>query len=137
MTTEKKAFVPPEERPHVGIQPDTPLSELRVRDLSELLAGAIVQKTSNAKLTITDTKPFFENKQITDINEGVKNYRDHLAKNYKDHLIDAVKPAATEHFQLPGVQGDPIEQLVNELTKLSEQVAELDKKVQGLTEQRH
>ncbi len=40
MSTEKEAFISSEDRPHVGgINPDTTIAELKVRDLRELLAG--------------------------------------------------------------------------------------------------
>jgi hypothetical protein len=39
----KQPFIPPADRPAVGVNPDTPLSELRVRDLAAILGPAPVK----------------------------------------------------------------------------------------------
>ena len=51
MTQDKESFISSEERPAVDLHPDTPISELRVRDLQTLLQGATF-----SKVRINDTK---------------------------------------------------------------------------------
>ena len=44
MPEEKESFISQEERPVVRLHPDTPISELRVRDLQTLLRGTTYHK---------------------------------------------------------------------------------------------
>jgi hypothetical protein len=44
MDESKQAFVPPEDRPEVKLDPNAPISELRVRDLSAILGQAVLKK---------------------------------------------------------------------------------------------
>lgn len=55
----KQAFVPREDRPAVKIDLDTPLSELRVRELGSIL-GFIAAKNPNFEVGKTSLKDFFD-----------------------------------------------------------------------------
>ena len=55
----KEPFVPPEDRPEVRISLDTPLSELRVRELSAIL-GLVSGKNPNFEVGKTSIKDFFD-----------------------------------------------------------------------------
>src|SRR6185503_20805768 len=55
----KEPFVPPEDRPEVRISLDTPLSELRVRELSAIL-GLVSGKNPNFEVGKTPIKDFFD-----------------------------------------------------------------------------
>jgi hypothetical protein len=55
----KEPFVPAEDRPEVRINLDTPLTELRVRDLSAIL-GFAASKNPNFEVGKTPIKDFFD-----------------------------------------------------------------------------
>lgn len=55
----KQPFVPQEDRPAVKIDLDTPLSELRVRELGSIL-GFIAAKNANFEVGKTSLKDFFD-----------------------------------------------------------------------------
>jgi hypothetical protein len=51
----KQPFIPPADRPAVGVNPDTPLSELRVRDLAAIFGPAQVKTPLSDSLLPTTT----------------------------------------------------------------------------------
>jgi hypothetical protein len=57
MAQDKESFISSEERPGVSLKPDTPISELRVRDLQTLLQGVTF-----SKIGVNDTKIWPETK---------------------------------------------------------------------------
>jgi hypothetical protein len=63
MDEPKQAFVPPEDRPEVKLDPNAPISELRVRDLSAILGQAVFKKF--------------------DIKEPFKEFKDHKLEKFE------------------------------------------------------
>jgi hypothetical protein len=119
-------FVAETDRPN--IHPDTPIGELRVRDLQTILGGGaqpkFIEKTHIDKthkdleklIKDTDKHPIIEKFVIKDTDN----------KHLKD-LIDVVKTAEG----IPGpdpVIGDPITELRNMVSQLASEVAQLKAK---------
>ncbi|MBS0155130.1 MAG: hypothetical protein JSS38_11080 [Nitrospira sp.] len=77
----KQPFVSREDRPEVRINLDTPLSELRVRELSAIL-GFMVGKNPNFEVGKTSLKDFFD-------------------KDFPEVAKDWVKEAKLEKFEKP------------------------------------
>jgi hypothetical protein len=130
-------FVAREERPEVRLNPDMPVSEMRVRDLAELLsasaaAKSVAQEATLKKLEIKDHKfekwehkyekweHKFEHKELK---LEIKEYK--LEKfEHKDPLIEVIK---REPEGLPDPrQIDPrIDELVKVVSQLASDVADL------------
>jgi hypothetical protein len=125
---QKEAFVGAQDRPEVTLNPDTPIAELRVRDLTALLGTArklgdkIAEKSLVAehKVIVADTVPKPGKEAFKDIIE-VKHFRDSLHKEFKD-INDTVVAGGTF---IPGPDPGPlhaIDALVKEVAKLREEV---------------
>jgi hypothetical protein len=87
----KQPFVAQDDRPEVRLQPDTPLSELRVRDLAALLGST--------------KSPFFENKPLI---------KDFFDKPFPEVNKDWVKDSKTEKLEkneLKDAKGEKHEKL--------------------------
>ena len=56
----KQPFVPPEDRPEVKLTPDTPISELRVRDLAAIVGAVSGSTKSPFEVGKTPLKDFFD-----------------------------------------------------------------------------
>lgn len=131
MSDPKEPFVPSQDRPQVGIHPDTPVSELRVRDLAQMLQGASQAKSVAAEATknvvieipknlIADLKPHWKDF----IKEPIKEKFEKIEKNEKIE-IDLVN---TKSFDVPGpdpVITQPIDEVVKAVSSLSDQVSQL------------
>jgi len=88
--SKKEPFVPKEDRPEVKITMDTPLSELRVRDLSSIVGSGAQKSPFEAK---TSLKDFFD-------------------KEFPEVVKDFVKEAKSEKFEkneLKDIKGDKLE----------------------------
>jgi hypothetical protein len=94
----KEPFVPKEDRPEVKITLDTPLSELRVRELSAILGRVIGGgKNPNFEVGKTPIKDFFDAPEF---------------EVPKDHVKDA-KGEKLEKNELKELKGDKFEKLEN------------------------
>jgi hypothetical protein len=115
----KQAFIPQGDRPEVGIDPDTPLSELRVRDLAALLGP--LQAKSPFEVGKTPIKDFFDKP----FPEVVKDYLKEI-KPEKLELDGGLSPANT-------VGPDPgLEQVIEAVAALTNQVGQLANQVEEL-----
>jgi hypothetical protein len=126
MAQEKESFISSEQRPAVGLKPDTPISELRVRDLQTLLQGAFGSKLK-----------FNEKYEKNEKMEG-KNETKDLGKNekleYETGSLGGKPPKENETFQPGGETVSPaaIDQLIQTISGLSEQVTTLTQEVEKL-----
>jgi hypothetical protein len=94
----KEPFVAKEDRPEVKITMDTPLSELRVRELSEIIGRTIGSgKNPNFEVGKTPIKDFFDAPDF---------------EVAKDHVKDA-KGEKLEKNELKELKGDKFEKFEN------------------------
>ena len=81
----KKPFVSPEDRPEVKLSADTPIGELRVRDLMTILGTAAAGKNPNFEVGKTSLKDFFD-------------------KDFPEVAKDFVKEVKSEKFEKPEIK---------------------------------
>jgi hypothetical protein len=133
MDESKQAFVPPEDRPEVKLDPNAPISELRVRDLSAILGQAVLKKF--------------------DIKEPFKEFKDHKLekfeiKEFKSEKIEKFEKLEHEKwwpdkfFEPPKLAdggpvidptiGDTLGKLVESVSGLTAQVDAIGKRVEAL-----
>jgi len=133
MDEPKQAFVPPEDRPEVKLDPNAPISELRVRDLSAILGQAVLKKF--------------------DIKEPFKEFKDHKLekfeiKEFKSEKIEKFEKLEHEKwwpdkfFEPPKLAdggpvvdptiGDTLGKLVESVSGLTAQVDAVGKRVEAL-----
>src|SRR5450759_2423934 len=133
MDEPKQAFVPPEDRPEVKLDPNAPISELRVRDLSAILGQAVLKKF--------------------DIKEPFKEFKDHKLekfeiKEFKSEKIEKFEKLEHEKwwpdkfFEPPKLAdggpvidptiGDTLGKLVESVSGLTAQVDAIGKRVEAL-----
>ena len=103
----KEPFVAGQDRPEVKLNPDQPLSELRVRDLQAILGSAVFQKPIIKD--VTDAKLFKDSKDV---------WKEHLPdKMYKYEKYEIAKEIKVEHLEVIKMQfeqgPDPRQQLGN------------------------
>lgn len=118
MSTEKEAFISSEDRPHVGINPDTPIAELKVRDLHYLLTGVNVLGIASDFKILRDSG-VFKDLHDKDLSDGVRKY-----------ILD-YPPYATKPIFGTG-PGPEFDRVVRALSGLTEQVSQLSKEVEAL-----
>ena len=138
MADQKEPYVSQADRPEVKIDPDKPVSELRVRDLQAILGGSAIKKLE--KFEHKDLKP-----EKYEKHEKFEKFEKFEHKDLKEFKFEKIEhePILKQTFE-PGpdpTRIDPevlaglnqIIQTVGGLTKrvdeLSNQVAELQKKV--------
>lgn len=156
----KQPFVSREDRPEVRISLDTPLTELRVRELGAIL-GFLASKNPNFEVGKTPLKDFFDKPFPEVAKDWLKEVKsDKLEKNEKIEKNEKLeknekieKPEKNEikefkHEKLerepafdPGIFPGPdprIEQIIQavagltrQVSQLANQVEELQKKVSG------
>ncbi len=149
----KQAFVPRKDRPEVRINLDTPLNELRVRELSAIL-GFLAGKNPNFEVGKTSLKDFFDKDFPEVAKDWVKeaNYEKYklekpekLEKIEKFEKIEKpekseVKEAKNEKLERehvidpgPFVGPDPrMEQIIQAVAGLTKQVSHLANQVEEL-----
>jgi len=137
----KEPFVPAEDRPDVRISLDTPLTELKVRDLAAIL-GYKSQKDpfedplkaffdkdfpEVAKSWQTDKPAQWEKPPKAEKHEKLE-HKDH--KEVKDVKVEKLE---TDGVFQPGIGPDPrVEQIIAAVAGLTHQVAELADQVSEL-----
>jgi hypothetical protein len=107
-----RAFIPPEDRPSPQITLDTPLSELRVRDLQTILGGTAIPKSPLDPVPPPKRQLFPEGPVHKAILDKVP---DKFLIEYYDPRVWGVDPS-------PYLA---IEQVIAEVTQLGRQVSEL------------
>lgn len=125
----RESFVPPEDRPAVGINPDMPLSELRVRDLASILR-------------LGSGKDFWDGKSWQkDDFDGLK-WKDKDKEKEKEKEKDFKEKPEKEIYEVPGNLGervfDPrINHLMQSIAGLTQQVGELTNQIERLSKERN
>jgi hypothetical protein len=150
----KQPFVSKEDRPEVGINPDTPLQDLHVRDL-----GAILGFFATGRYDLSgDPWKDFSDKPFPEVAKGKEGGKESLdkdradtfkyAKDYKDikdstekmKTIEKVEklerdPVFEQGFQGPGPELQQVIHalagLTRQVSQLANQMEELRKKVEG------
>jgi len=90
----KRSFVPKEDRPEVKISLDTPLSELRVRELGSIL-GFIAAKNPNFEVGKTSLKDFFDK----DFPEVAKDWVKEIKSEKFEKIEKLEKPEKPEKLE--------------------------------------
>lgn len=152
----KEPFVPHKDRPEVRISLDTPLGELRVRELSAIL-GFMVGKNPNFEAGKTSIKEFFDKPFPEVAKDWIKEVKsdkfekiEKLEKPEKPEKLEKhekfekhEKPEKPELRDVidPGIFREPdprmeqviqaISGLTRQVSQLADQVEELRKKVSG------
>ncbi|HET6975261.1 MAG TPA: hypothetical protein VFI24_02985 [Pyrinomonadaceae bacterium] len=140
----KQPFVSPEDRPEVRINLDTPLSELRVRELSAIL-GSLIGKNP-FEVGKTPIKDFFDKPFPETTKDFVKESKpeifDKAAKFEKPVKFEKgeIKEIKAEKVEVDGVfdPGTPVgpdprlDQLIQTVTGLTKQVGQLANQVEEL-----
>lgn len=143
----KQPFVSPEDRPEVRINLDTPLSELRVRELSTIL-GSLIGKNP-FEVGKTPLKDFFDKPFPETTKDFVKESKpeifDKPAKFEKPVKFEKfekgeIKEIKAEKVEVDGVFDpgtsvgpDPrLDQLIQTVTGLTKQVSQLANQVEEL-----
>jgi hypothetical protein len=130
----REPFVSQGDRPEVRLDPDMPLSELRVRDLRDILWGGMGGKSPHV-----DKSPSWETLPVTKIIETfdprIKFIADSLPK-HKPEKFEFEPP-----IPIPPVLGPdpgPLSQVIqavsginNQVSQLANQVAELQRRIEG------
>ena len=143
MPEEKEPFVASTDRPNVNLNPDAPISELRVRDLHALLQSSAQFKNTMEKVSFPE-KQFKELKfEKPEYVEKYLYYDKHFKtemkleklehKDWKAEILDKsavmdAQPLAQQQAAGPG----GIDQLVQTVSKLTEQVNQLSQQVEQL-----
>jgi hypothetical protein len=90
----KRSFVPKEDRPEVKISLDTPLSELRVRELGSIL-GLVAAKNPNFEVGKTSLKDFFDK----DFPEVAKDWVKEIKSEKFEKIEKLEKPEKLEKLE--------------------------------------
>lgn len=145
MAQDKESFISSEERPAVGLKPDTPISELRVRDLQALLQANIGSKSKFNEKNEKIEGPRGKYEGWKDESDKMKLENEKNDYDYKiwknDH--DKIwydqqfggKPKqenAIPRFGDERVSPAAVDQLIQTISGLSEQVTQLTQEVQKL-----
>jgi hypothetical protein len=152
----KQPFVGQEDRPEVKLNPDAPISELRVRDLAAII-GAVGSKNPNFEVGKTSIKDFFdkpfpevakdfikeiklekfEKNELKEIKgekheklEKREKFEKPEIKELKHEKIEVQEPAI-DPGRIPGP--DPrLESLIQAVSGLAQQVSQLTNQVEEL-----
>jgi hypothetical protein len=127
----KRPFVSEEERPEVKLDPDKPITELRVRDLTAILSGLTLKKFDHKELLKEFKNEKHELKfELKDKNEKFEKFEkiEHDPVKYVfDTVVDPTRigpdPALNQIIQT--VAG-----LAAQVGKLANEVAELEKRIE-------
>jgi hypothetical protein len=147
----KEPFVSQQDRPEVTLKPDTPLSELRVRDLQAILgSAAAAAKSPHFEVGKTPLKDFFDKPfpevakdwikelKIEKIEKPEKPEKLEKIEKYEKHEKEHPKFEKIEKWEVvfdPQRQPGPdprIDQLVRVVTGLTEQLGQLANQVEEL-----
>jgi hypothetical protein len=120
-------FVSQQDRPNITA--DTLLSELRVRDLHQVLAGAAQLKITDKSVILDKTHKDVEKLQLEKVHfkDFIKDADNKHLKDIIDQIIVKQVPESPPDPTRTG--GDPIERLQNSVDQLTNEVAQLKAKV--------
>ena len=153
----KEPFIKKDDRPEVKISLDTPLSELRVRELSAIL-GFMTGKNPNFEVGKTSIKDFFDKpfpetvkdwvkelkseklEKVEKIEKNEKNEKNEKLEKYEKIEKPERKELKLEKIEHDGVfeQGIPIgpdprlEQVIQAVTGLTKQVSVLTNQIEEM-----
>ena len=147
----KEPFINKDDRPEVKISLDTPLSELRVRELSAIL-GYMTAKSPNFEVGKTSIKDFFDKPFPEVVKDWVKELKsekfekiEKIEKNEKFEKFEKAEKPERKELKLekiehdgvfdpgPHIGPDPrLEQLIQVVTGLSKQVSVLTNQLEEL-----
>ena len=152
----KEPFVGKEDRPEVKITMDTPLSELRVRDLSSIVGAGQTKSPFEAKTSLKDffdkefpevVKDFvkeaklekFEKNELKDLKHDKQEKFEKNEKREKRELKEVkaekveIDQVVVDPGRIPGPDPDPrFEQLIEAVAGLTKQVSQLSNQVEEL-----
>jgi len=150
--TSKQPFVSEADRPEVTLKSDTPLTDLRVRDLAYLLGrlggtrkdfwdGKSWQKDDfDGPVVVKDwkeDKEFKESKEIKDSKEKDKEKeKDKDKREGKEHKVEKLEVDGVFEAGAPGGPDPRLDQVVQALSGLSTRVAQLADQVEELRKAR-
>jgi hypothetical protein len=154
----REPFVSQGDRPEVRLDPDAPLSELRVRDLAAIL-GPMASKNPNFEVGKGPLKDFFDKPspevakdflkeiKIEKIEKPEKPEKFEKNEKFEKPEKSEIKEAKFEKIEIDGTVFDPARQpgpdprldqviqavtgMSNQVSQLTDQVAELQRRVQG------
>lgn len=134
MAQEKESFISSEQRPEMGLKPDTPISELRVRDLQTLLHGAFRSKFGNIENKMwPEFKNAYGKPEKSESKNEWKELKDEKYESDKTSFGD--KPTKENEGSRPDgetVSPAAMDQLIRTISGLSEQVTSLTQEVEKL-----
>ncbi len=155
--TPRQPFVPKEDRPEVKISLDTPVKDLRVRELSAIL-GYFAEKDPNFEVGKTPIKDFFDKDFPEVIKDWVKDTKgeklekpEKLEKNEKLEKVEKYEKSEFKEIKNEKLEREPVfdpgripgpdprmEQVIvavagltKQVSHLANQVEELRKKIKG------
>jgi hypothetical protein len=113
MGEQKEPFVSSEDRPSVTLKPDTPISELRVRDLQTLIHGVVASK------------------------QVAKDWiKDNVHKEYLEKVqFDWIDPKLSEGDPFARRGDTRIDEVIRSLSSLREEVASLNQQLDQVKRQ--
>jgi hypothetical protein len=151
----KEPFVSQDDRPEVRLKPDTPLTELRVRDLAAIIGAGSGKTPFENKTSLKDffDKPFpevakdwlkeikpekYEKSEIKEL-KGEKHEKIEKHEKHEKREIKELKAEKLEHDGVfdPGELGRPppdprFEQVIQAVAGLAKQVSQLADQVEEL-----
>ena len=130
---QNEPFVSAADRPQVGLHPDTPVSEMKVRDLQQLLGGTGV----TLKPIIHDTKGFKHEKWEHPKFEKFEKYEHLKWEKHEKVEFDLVPKRVFETGPDPTHGGgDPIGPLISQISALQAHVQQLGQQIEELKKSR-
>lgn len=147
----KEPFIKKDDRPEVKISLDTPLSELRVRELSAIL-GFMTGKNPNFEVGKTSLKDFFDKPFPETVKDWVKEIKsdklekvEKVEKNEKHEKYEKHEKPERKELKLekiehdgvfdPGIHIGPdprLEQVIEAVTGLTKQVSVLTNQLEEI-----
>ena len=129
MSGKKEPYVSQEDRPEVKIDPDTPLSQLRVRDIQVILGSGILKKNENLEYKNLKHEKFEKHEKHEKFEH--KEYIKEFVLD-KHPIQDVFKPGFEQVID-PARIGDP--EMRAGLAQLIQLVGGLTKRIEELTDQ--
>lgn len=129
----EEAFVPQADRPEVRINPNTPISELRVRDLQSILGSSVVKHYVKEHKDLKNEKYEIKHEKWEKLEKHEK-WEKHEWKEYKVEKleVDGVIKPGPDVDPGPLQEGGPVESVLN---RVIESVAGLRAQVDQLANQ--
>ena len=128
MPAGKETFVAADDRPDVKLEPDMPITDLRVRDLQAILGSGI------AKPIVIDTKPFHYEKHVWQEKFKLEKFEKIEKIEHKEPIFEVPHKYVFEPPPDPRLGDDPriretLGQLVESVSQLSAQMGDIGKRL--------